>query len=548
MGPSIPCGVSAEVVDRFERISLRRPSEVVAAARALHSAHPIHGVVGYDDEAVPLVARIAADLHLPGHPVEAADAARDKQWMKQRFAAAGIPIAPYTLAADEDDAVRWAADTGYPVVVKPVRGSASQAVIRADDDGGLREAYRRVRRIVREHGLDTGGRSDAEQLVEGYLDGSELSVELMVQGGTPHVLCLFEKPQPLQGPFFEETIYVTPARLAADVRGHIEALAVRATEALGLRDGFAHCELRLTSDGPYVLEIGARLIGGACSRVFRAVIGEDIHSYVLRLALGDAVVPPRQQAIAAGAMMLPIPGEGRLVEVRGVHRARQVRGIQDVMVEAEPGEMIVPFPEQSCYVGFLTAKGETPEAVAEALAQAAGQIELELEPLTCERWTRSLDDQGTYEAPAEHGMRTLAGLTVEEARAVVVPLVAASHFGEFPAAVATAKAEECVRWLEAGHKGETAPELWLVADGRGVALGSFSGEQSFISCLGVVPGRQGAGLGEALVRSLMALFARRGCTVMEEMADPRHIAGISLFQRLGFASDGPDGQDCCSCC
>src|SRR5581483_3448467 len=124
LGPNIPCGVSADVVDRFERARLSRPAAVVAAARALHAAHPIHGVVGYDDEAVPLVARIAAALGLPGHPVEAADAARDKEWMKRRFAAAGIPIARYTLAAGEDDAVRWADETGYPVVVKPVRGSA----------------------------------------------------------------------------------------------------------------------------------------------------------------------------------------------------------------------------------------------------------------------------------------------------------------------------------------------------------------------------------------------------------------------------------------
>jgi len=547
MGPSIPCGVSAELVDRFERVRLNRPTEVVEAARALHRAYPIHGVVGYDDQAMPLVARIAADLGLPGHPVEAADAARDKEWMKQRFTAAGIPIARYTLATDEDDAVRWANESGYPVVVKPVRGSASQAVIRADDAGELREAYRRVRRIVREQGLDTGGRSDAEQLVEGYLDGAEVSVELLVQDGTPRVLCLFEKPQPLHGPFFEETIYVTPTHLAAEERAGIEALAVRAAQALGLGDGFAHCEIRLSSAGPFVLEIGARLIGGACSRVFRYVIGEDIHSYVLRLALGEPFAMPHQQAAAAGAMMLPIPGEGRLVEIRGVHRARQIPGIQDVIIDTSPGEVIVPFPEQSCYVGFLTARAATPAAVADALAAASAEIELELEPLVCERWVRALDDQATYLPLPEQGIRTLEDLSQEDARAIVVPLVAATHFGELPPAIARAKATDCVRWLEAGNKGETSPALWLVAEGRGVALGSFSGERSYISCLGVSPDSQGVGLGEALVRSLMALFARRGCNLMEEQADPRHTAGMGLFQRLGFVLEGADGQDCCSC-
>jgi biotin carboxylase len=496
---------------------------------------------------MPLVARIAADLGLPGHPVEAADAARDKEWMKQRFSAAGIPIARYTLATNEDAAVHWADESGYPVVVKPVRGSASQAVIRANDETELRDAYRWVRRIVREQGLDTGGRSDAEQLVEGYLDGAELSAELLVQDGIPHVLCLFEKPQPLHGPFFEETIYVTPTSLDAQMRTDIEALAVRATEALGLHQGFAHCEIRMSSGGPVILEIGARLIGGACSRVFRYVIGEDIHAYVLRLALGDHVALPVQQPVAAGAMMLPLPGEGRLAEIRGVHRARQVPGIQDVIIDTSPGEVIVPFPEQSCYIGFLTAKGETPAGVADALARANAQIELELEPLTCERWVRDIDDQAGYQAPPEHGIRALEGLSLERAHAVVVPLVAATHFAEFPGALATAKADACVRWLEEGNKGETSPALWLVSEGRGVALGSYNGERCFISCLGVLPGNQGAGLGESLVRSLMALCVQRGCSVMEEQADPRHTAGMRLFERLGFVRDGADEQNCCSC-
>ena len=203
----------AELVDRFERVSLDSPDHAVEAARALDTVHPVHAVVCYDDQAVPVVARIAADLGLPGHPIEAADAARDKVSMKRRFEVAGLPIAPYTLADDEDDAVCWADQRGYPVVVKPVRGSASQGVIRADNEVDLREAYRRLRRIVRTYKLDTGGRSDAQQLVESYLDGTEVSVEMLVQDGSPHVLCVFGKPQPLHGPFFEETIYVTPPDL-----------------------------------------------------------------------------------------------------------------------------------------------------------------------------------------------------------------------------------------------------------------------------------------------------------------------------------------------
>jgi len=548
MGPSIPCGVAADTVDQFERVRLGRPEEVVEAARYLHGRHPLAGVVGYDDEAVPLVARVAAALQLPGHPVTAADAARDKALMKERFAAAGLPIARYTVAADEDAAVAWASTTGYPVVVKPVRGSASQGVIRADTELDLRQAYRRLRRIVREHGLDTGGRSDSEQLVEGYLDGAEISVELLLRDGEPQVLCLFEKPQPLHGPFFEETIYVTPTSLAPRVRAQAENLAMRAAKAVGLRTGLAHCEIRLASTGPHVLEIAGRVIGGACSRVFRSVLGEDIHTSIIRLAVGESFPLPQQQAQAAGAMMLPIPDEGRLVAVRGIEHARQVSGIQDVIVTAEPGDIIVPFPEQSCYVGFLTAQAETPAAVAAALAQAAAAISLDLEPIACESWTRQLADQRGFEPPAALGIHSLAGLSVDDARAVVVPLVAATHFAELPHDLALEEARLCVGWLEGGNRGETSPAAWFVADGQGVALGSFADGVCYISCLGVVPGHGRSGLGEALVRSVMAAGAARGCMSMEEFADPRHTAGMGLFERLGFARTDTDACSCCSTC
>lgn len=547
MGAQLACCMSAELVDRFERVDLRRPDKVVEAARRIHAFEPIHAVVAYDDQGTPLAARIAAALGLPGHPIEAADAARDKVLMKQRFAAAGVPIAPYVLAQDEDDAVRWAGDNGYPVVVKPVRGSASQGVIRADDEAGLRQAYRRLRRIVLENRLDCGDRSDAQQLVEGYLDGAEYSVELFVRGGVPSVLCVFEKPLPLTGPFFEETIYATPARLAPEEHRQIEDLARRGAVALGLRDGFGHCELRSGSRGMAVLEIGARLIGGACSRVFRYVLDEDIHPYVLRLALGDEVAPPRQAAGAAGAMMLPITCEGTLKAVRGLERARQVPGVKDVILNTSPGEVILSFPEASCYVGFVTAQAASVEDVANALAEASRRIDFEVAPLDCETWFCDIANQRSFRPPAELGIGTLEGHGLEEAEERVVPLVAATYFAEFPPALGREKAEHCLRWFEDGHRGQTDPSTWFTSEGRGVALGSVRDDTCYVSLLGVVPGQRKTGLGEALVRSVMAHFAGKGCSRMEIAVEPRQRGNMAFFRRLGFSPATCDGHECCTC-
>ena len=548
LGPKLACCMSADLVDRFQRVDLTRPDEVVETARRIHAVQPVDAVVAYDDQGGPVAARVAAALGLRGHPVEAADAARDKLWMKQRFEAAGIPIAAYTLAEDEDDAARWAEEVGYPVVVKPVRGSASQGVIRADDEDELRDAYRRLRRIVQEHRLDCGGRPNRQQLVEKYIDGDEFSVELLVRDGEPNVLCVFEKPQPLEGPFFEETIYVSPTRLEADVRRRLESMAIRGVQALGLRDGAAHCEIRGAGEEMYILEIGGRLIGGACSRVFRHVLGEDIHPHVLRLALGEEKELPKQKPGAAGAMMLPIPEAGKLRAIKGLDRARQVRGIEDVILNTSPGEIIVPFPEQSCYVGFLTASGEDVAEVERALSEAASLIEMDLAPLCCETWRRAIESEHSYHAPDEHGIRSLEGLTRERAEELILPLVTETYFGEYPEELGLDRAKQCFDWFAEGHRGETAPEAWFVSEGRGVALGSSRGDTCYVSLLGVLPTNRKSGLGEALMRSIMAHYARKGLAKAEVAVEPTQPGSTALFRKLGFAPETCDAAECCTTC
>ncbi len=540
----IPCGLPDGLVDRHVQADL---NDFVGLRRVVDEAlrfARVDGVVCYDDQAVPVVARLADHLGLAGNPIEAADAARDKLLMKRRFEAGNLPIAPYSLVAHEDAAVQWATRKGYPVVVKPLRGSASQGVIRADSEDALREAYRRTRRIVRDFGLDTGDRTDADVLVEGYLPGDEFSVELLIQDGVPTELCVFEKPDPLVGPFFEETLYVTPTRLDRQREIEIVDLASRAVRALGLRTGVAHCELRVSERDAFVLEVAARLIGGACSRVFQSIFVEDIHGCVIRLALGERLDAPRRRSGAAGAMMLPIPGEGRLEEILGIDAAGRVPGIADVIITAEPGDVIVPFPEQSCYIGFLTASADSPAAVATALRQAAGLIELRLAPLDCEYWSRSIRDHHEYIAPSSVRIRTLEEYTLAEAQERVVPIVASSQFGELPPELALAEARTCVEWLAEGNRGATSPAYWFIVGDHAVALGSKEGDHCFASCLGVGPGHRNSGIGKALVRSIMAAFARQGCETMQIFLDPRNTAITSLCAALGFERETLIEQSC----
>jgi biotin carboxylase/ribosomal protein S18 acetylase RimI-like enzyme len=530
------CCDDADLMDRVEIIQLDRPDEAAELARKYHAEQPIDAVVSYEDGASILAARIAAELGLPGHPQDAAVAAVDKPTMKQRFVSAGVATAQYLVADGEDDAVAFAERIGYPVVVKPCRGGASQGVMRANDEAELRTAYRRLRRIVRDYGLDNGGRPNRMQLVERYLPGAEISVELVIDRGRPQVTTVFDKPRPLTGPFFEETIYLTPSRLPTSLQADAEALAIKAVVALGLRHGPAHCEIRVSDDGLYVLEVAGRLLGGACARVFRDCLGADIHLLLLRLAMGDPVelpAPDPGRPVAA-ALMLPVPGEGRLVGIRGADRARRVPGISEVIEVGSPGDIIVRFPEQACYpVGFIGASAATHEEVEDALAWASASISVELAPANCQRWTRPLqigDAQRT--APDGQPVLSFADLPPVDARQVAVSHVADIMFGELPAADAIREAECTVGWEQ--QRGELAG---VYLPGQGVMLGFVDGDTASVCCFGVLPDLRRAGIGSTLMAAQLAAFARCGATTVVSETDPRLPLGATLLRRFGFTPD-----------
>ena len=203
----------------------------------------------------------------------------------------------------------------------------------------------------------------------------------MLTRGELRVLALFDKPDSLDGPFFEETIYVTPSRLSEDVQKTIAQCVGQAAEALSLTEGPIHAELRLGRDGPSVIEVNARSIGGLCSRVLRFGTGLSLEELIIRHALEDDFELPKRQWQAAGVMMIPVPRAGRFIEIRGLDEAKAVSGVEEVTISAHPGQRLVPLPEGSRYLGFIFARAESPEAVEAALRESHAQLEFEIQPL-----------------------------------------------------------------------------------------------------------------------------------------------------------------------
>ena len=224
-------------------------------------------------------------------------------------------------------------------------------------------------------------------LVEEFVPGPEVALEGLLVAGQLQVLALFDKPDPLDGPYFEETIYVTPSRLPADAQRAVAACAERAAAALGLREGPVHAELRVNSRGPWLIELAARPIGGRCSRALRFEIRErgkgkgetfSLEEIVIRHALGMELPVLERERQASGVMMIPVPGAGVLREVRGVDAARAVPLVEEVAIVAHPGQVLVPWPEGARYPGFIFARGASPEAVETALRAAHRQLQFVL--------------------------------------------------------------------------------------------------------------------------------------------------------------------------
>jgi biotin carboxylase len=337
---------------RFEQ-----PHESASDLTVALAGMRVDGVVGLGDRPAWIAALAAEKLGVPFHPAEATGAAGDKKLARERFAAAGLPV-PDNCLMSADTEPKSA--PFYPCVLKPLGLSASRGVIRADDDREFRDAFARIRAILSRAEIRRL-RDDRNGLiqVERYIDGREFAVEGIVTGGRVQTLAIFDKPDPLEGPYFEETIYLTPSREPEGVRHEIELAACRAVAALGLSHGPIHAEMRANPNGVFLLEVAPRPIGGLCSRAIRFPGGATLEEAILRHATGEEI--PDTQAEAAGVMMIPIPRAGLYQGVAGVREALAVPGIDDVIITAKPGQELLPLPEGASYLGFIFGHGDGAE-------------------------------------------------------------------------------------------------------------------------------------------------------------------------------------------
>ena len=363
---------------------------IAAAARARRFARrtPVHAVVAVDDRSVLAAAAIADALGLPHNPLDAVRATVNKYLARERMRAAGVPVPKYALLPLQATTQALAREVeravGYPAVLKPLAMAASRGVVRVDGAGAFAPAFERLARLVRSEPSPHDVLARGHILAESYVGGWEVAVDGIVTGGRLDVIAIFDKPDPLEGPVFPETMYVTPSRLAPDAQQRVLDTAAAAVRAIGLVSGPVHVELRGSDDAVIPIEVHARSIGGLCSRVVRFADGRALEDVILQHALGlVAQIPPRETQ-AAGVWMMQTPRAGRFESLRGASAAAEVPGVEEVVVSARPGQHLTPLPDGFLYVGFVFARADTPELVERALRAAFARLEPIIEDFSAE--------------------------------------------------------------------------------------------------------------------------------------------------------------------
>jgi biotin carboxylase len=354
---------------RFHEEDAAVETVVAAAAR-----RPVHGVLALGDRPVVLAARIAEALGLRGNPPQAARATANKRLARERLARAGLRVPEFLPSSTRADVLPLAVRLHYPVVLKPLALSGSRGVIRADTPTQLVAAFHRISTLLSRFDVRSQ-RSGAEGqlLIESFIPGHEYAIEGVVTEGRFTAFAVFDKPDPLDGPFFEESIYVTPPSVSAEMERAILDAVQAAVSALGLRHGPVHAECRVNSDGIYVLEVAARPIGGRCAKVLRFGGGSGFRSLehvLLQHALGHDVSRESRETEAAAVMMIPIPSRGVFKQVSGADEARLVPFVEDVQITAKRDQLLEPLPEAGSYLGFIFARAPLAAQVEAAVREA----------------------------------------------------------------------------------------------------------------------------------------------------------------------------------
>ena len=351
------------------------PYSAVETIETIAQAAPFDGILAVGDRQAFLAAILADKLRLPYNSPASVEAARNKFLTRQRFLAAGLPVPQFFRLNIAEDPVQASEESPYPCVLKPLGLSASRGVIRADNPAEFRAAFQRIGALLARPEIQVLREEQNQYIqVESFIGGQEYALEGVLTAGRLKTLAVFEKPDPLNGPFFEETIYLTPSVIQPVIQQATE----KAIRAVGLTHGPIHAEARYDGRDVWVLEVAARPIGGLCAKVLRFDGGMPLEELLLRHAAGEDIAHIQREPCASGVMMIPIGRGGVYEGVEGLDSASEIAGVEEIAITAKIGQTMEPLPEGASYLGFIFARGKAPEDVERSLRNAHARLRFQI--------------------------------------------------------------------------------------------------------------------------------------------------------------------------
>jgi len=365
-------------MDRLLSLPFDDPETAAQLVQQEMSGQKPQAVIGIDDSGVEAAAAIADALHIKSNTLLAVETLHDKYRFRKLQQQLGLPFPAFSPIQISGSRINRDHQIEFPAVVKPTRLSGSRGVIRVDVAEKLDETIDRIGDIIRHSKM---GMSGINLLLEQYLDGSEHALEAMMAEGEIQVLAIFDKPDLLEGPYFAETIYVTPSHLPQGIQKEFQRQVELVCQQAGIINGPVHAEARVYQDTVTLLEAAPRSIGGSCGKILRHVLGMSLEELILRYALGEVVPDFDRSGPATGVMMLPVPVAGIFSGIDGIEQAQVVPGIESVEMSVRLGDRVIPLPEESAYLGFIFASGESPESVVSALRAANDKLQIRIKPI-----------------------------------------------------------------------------------------------------------------------------------------------------------------------
>ena len=360
-------------------IDFKNEAQAIATILAEAKKQAFSGIIGTDDVTTELAAHVAEKLSLPHNDPQAVKIAQRKDLARLSLKNSGVKIPEFDLLTTTKSLSEQTIHVDFPAVIKPVALSASRGVIRVNNKVELEQSVERVTTMLaEERQIDEAIREIL--LLEEFIPGKEVAIEAMLHNGELDVLAIFDKPDPLDGPFFEETYYITPTSFSENIQQEIKQTVLASCQAYGLNEGPIHAECRINEKGVWILEVAARTIGGMCGRLLGLGTGYSLEELVLLYAMGKRVEVKTIES-AAGVLMIPIPKAGILKRVEGLLNAQRIPYINDVTIEVREGYELTPLPEGNSYLGFIFAEAPTVKEAEQALRDAHACLNIVIAPL-----------------------------------------------------------------------------------------------------------------------------------------------------------------------